>query len=80
MKINEDFAMRSHRIVEHLVGQIEEEFEGYRIYIENNPDHYCGGYEWSVCKDNEILDSDFAFSIEAALDASRTSIMALNTK
>ena len=70
--------MTSHQVVEHLIGSIEEEFEGHEIYIENNPDHYRGGYEWSVCKDNVMLDSDLAFSIESALTEAKNSILALN--
>lgn len=70
--------MKNHQVIEHLIGSIEEEFEGYEIYIENNPDHYRGGYEWAVCKDDEILDSDLAFSIESALAEAKDSILTLN--
>ena len=69
--------MTNYQVVEHLIGSIEEEFEGYEIYIENNPDHYRGGYEWSVSKDDETLDSDLAFSIESALAEAKDSILAL---
>lgn len=70
--------MTSHQVVEHLIGSIEEEFEDYEIYIENNPDHYRGGYEWSVCKDDEMLHSDLAFSIESAITEAKDFILALN--
>jgi len=70
--------MTSHQVVEHLIGSIEEEFEGCKIYIENNPDHYRGGYEWSVSKDNEMLDSGLAFSTESAITEAKDSILALN--
>jgi len=69
--------MTSHQVVEHIIGSIEEEFEGYEIYIEDNPDRYRGGYEWSVCKDDEMLDSDLAFSIESAISEAKDSILAL---
>lgn len=70
--------MKNHPVVEHLIGSIEEKFESYEIYIENNPDHYRGGYEWSVCKDDEMLDSDLAFSIESAITEAKDSILALD--
>ena len=69
--------MTSHQVVEHLIGSIEEEFEGYEIYIENNPDDYRGGYEWSVCKDDEMLVSDLAFSIESGITGPKDFILAL---
>lgn len=70
--------MKNYRIAEQLVGTIEEEFEGYKIYIESNLDHHRGGYEWSVSKGDELLDSGLAFSIEGAMSEAQNSIIELN--
>ena len=70
--------MKNHRATEHLVGSIEEEFQGYEIFIENNPDRYRGGFSWSVCKDNEMWDSGLAVTIENAVSEAQNSIAELN--
>lgn len=70
--------MTVHQITGHLIGSLEEEFEGHEICIEKNPDHYRGGYEWSVCKNDEMLDSGLAFSTESAISEAKHAIIALN--
>ncbi|MEM6190670.1 hypothetical protein [Shewanella scandinavica] len=45
----------------------EEEWCGYEIYIERNPDRFRGGFEWSVCFDNEEIQSGLAFHFDFAL-------------
>ena len=45
---------------------IEDTINGFDIYIEPNPDHYNEGYVWSVSKNNEELDTGFAFTVEDA--------------
>lgn len=47
----------------------EEEVNGFTINIEENPDHWRGGYSWSVCKDETELDSGLEFSTADALRA-----------
>ncbi|QDE29574.1 hypothetical protein [Shewanella polaris] len=47
---------------------IEETIDGFDIYIEPNPDQYCGGYIWSVSKNNEELDTGLVFSIDNAFE------------
>lgn len=70
--------MTGHKIIEILIDHIEEEFEEYEICIENNPDHYRGGYQWSVCKNDEMLDSGLAFCTESAISEAKDAIIALN--
>ncbi|MCT8864128.1 hypothetical protein [Shewanella xiamenensis] len=45
----------------------EEEWCGYAIYIERNPDRFRGGFEWLVCFDNEVIQSGLAFHFDFAL-------------
>ena len=70
--------MKDYRIAEQLIGTIEEDFEGYKIYIESSSDYYRGGYEWSICKGDELLDSDLAFSINDAISDAQKSIIDFN--
>lgn len=45
---------------------VEEEYKGYVIFIERNPDPYRGGFSWSVCNDGEEIDVGLDFSVENA--------------
>jgi hypothetical protein len=45
----------------------EEIFHEHEIYIEPNPDHYRGGFSWSVCKDESELDCGLATTVKDAL-------------
>lgn len=45
----------------------EEEWCGYVIYIERNPDRFWGGFEWFVSFDNEVIQSELAFHFDFAL-------------
>lgn len=55
----------------------EEIFRGYEIYVEPNPDHYSGGYVWSVCKDDDELECGLAFTKVDALAEAKKTIEAL---
>lgn len=52
----------------------EEEYLGYQIYIEPNPDRYNEGFEWVICKDGGVWDSGLKFSIEDALEAAQKAV------
>lgn len=59
-------------VTENEVGETyEESYAGHMIFIEPNRDHYRGGFEWSVCRDDIELQSGLEFSIEEALKVSR---------
>lgn len=45
----------------------EEEWCGYVIYIERNPDRFRGGFEWFVCFDNKVIQSGLVFHFDFAL-------------
>jgi|GEM_PF-2834112 len=71
--------MKDRCIVEELVGSIEENFQGYEIFIESNCDYYRGGFEWSIMKDDVIWHSDLAFSIEGSLSDAQRIVTELNS-
>lgn len=51
----------------------EEIYKGHEIYIEKNPDPYREDLDWSVCRDNEVLDEGGAYTVKDALaEAYRT--------
>ena len=52
----------------------EEIFRGVEIYIEANPDRYRGGFTWSVCRDENELDTGLAFTKNDALAEARKAI------
>lgn len=52
----------------------EEEYLGYEIYIEPNPDRYNEGFEWAISKDGVIWNDGLKFSIEDALEAARKAV------
>jgi len=52
-------------------GTFEEPYAGHMIFIEPNRDIYRGGFEWSVCRDDNELQCGLEFSVEEALKASR---------
>jgi hypothetical protein len=54
----------------------EEEYQGFEIYVEENPDHYNEGYVWSVSKNDECLDEGIEFDIQMAIDAARKAMTA----
>jgi hypothetical protein len=57
----------------------EEIFCGVEIYIEPNPDRYRGGFMWFVCRDENELDTDLAFTKNDALAEARKAIKCLVT-
>ncbi|STO98957.1 hypothetical protein [Grimontia hollisae] len=50
---------------------LEEYYRGYTIYVENNPDQYTGGYEYSVSDGENILKEGLEFDADAALQAAK---------
>lgn len=72
--------MKNRSIVEVLVGTIEESFQGYEIFIENNPDYYRSGFDWCVSIESDICDSGLAFSIEDAFIDAQNAIVLLQNK
>jgi hypothetical protein len=52
----------------------EEIFRDHEIYIEPNPDHYRGGFAWSVCKDECELDCGLATSLDEAIAEAHNAI------
>ncbi|MBT1446542.1 hypothetical protein KJI95_18770 [Shewanella sp. JM162201] len=55
----------------------EEEYKGYVIYVENNPDSYRGGYEYSVSDGEAIIEDGLVFDVEDALQSARSFIDSL---
>ncbi|GHG59369.1 hypothetical protein GCM10010919_01820 [Alishewanella longhuensis] len=55
----------------------EEEVNGYTIFIDVNPDHWRGGFVWSVCIDGAELDSGLAFDVTDAIGSANNAIDAL---
>lgn len=60
-----------------LIGDLEETYQGYEIYITPNPDYWRGGFEWSICKNADNLDNGLAFSVADALIEAQQSITQL---
>ena len=52
----------------------EEIFLNHEIYIEPNPDHYRGGFAWSVCKNEYELNCGLSITRDEALKEARSSI------
>ncbi|MFZ6749595.1 hypothetical protein [Undibacterium sp. Ren11W] len=52
----------------------EEIFHDHEIYIELNPDHYRGGFAWSVCKDECEIDCGLATTLGEAIAESHMAI------
>ncbi|RYD72328.1 MAG: hypothetical protein EOP53_22130 [Sphingobacteriales bacterium] len=80
MKINENFEMKKYHTTEQLVDSIEEDFQDYQIFIDNNSDKYRGGFEWSISKDDEIFCSDLAFNIESAFSDAQQAVIKISAK
>ncbi|MFZ6689300.1 hypothetical protein ACO0K0_16270 [Undibacterium sp. SXout11W] len=55
----------------------EEIFHEHEIYIEPNPDHYRGGFVWSVCKGECELDCGLSLTIDDALNEAKKVIREL---
>lgn len=52
----------------------EDSYLGFSIYIELNPDQYQEGFSWSICKDNEELDSGIDFDERLALKEAQNAV------
>jgi hypothetical protein len=52
-----------------FIGDYEETYNGYDIFVIENPDRYRGGFEWSVCKDAVELDSGLEFIAKIAIES-----------
>ncbi|MBV2130370.1 hypothetical protein [Arsukibacterium indicum] len=57
----------------------EEEINGFTIYIEDNPDRWCGGYIWSVSKNESEVESGLEFSAVEAFKQVHTYVLTLIT-
>jgi hypothetical protein len=44
-----------------MANSYEDEFMGFEIHVESNPDRWHEGFVWSVCKDREEIDSGLEF-------------------
>jgi hypothetical protein len=53
-------------------------YRGVEIYIEANPDHYRGGFAWSVCRDESELDCGLALTDDAAMAEAQRAIEELD--
>ncbi len=51
---------------------------GVEIYIEANPDHYRGGFAWSVCRDESELDCGLALTEDEAMAEAQRAIATLD--
>ena len=55
----------------------EEEYRGYEIYIENNPDPARDDFDWSVCKDNIEHENGGEYTTGEALSKAHLAVEAL---
>lgn len=60
-----------------LACDIEESFQNYEIFIEDNPDKYRGGFIWSISTDDNMWDSGLAFTIEDAITEAKAAVNSL---
>ena len=52
----------------------DEEYKGYIIEIENNPDSYRGGYVWSIGDDEGYFEEDLNFTLNVCLNDARKAV------
>ena len=60
-----------------MTGYIEEVIDDIVIWIEPDPDHYRGGYVWSVSRDQTELDCGLSYSPESARSDAKKVVSAL---
>jgi hypothetical protein len=53
-------------------------YRGVEIYIEANPDHYRGGFAWSVCREECELDCGLAMTENEAMAEAQRAIEELD--
>ncbi|MFZ6799325.1 hypothetical protein [Undibacterium sp. Di24W] len=53
-------------------------YRGVEIYIKANPDHYRGGFAWSVCRDENELDCGLALTENEAMAEAQRAIEELD--
>jgi hypothetical protein len=58
-----------------MADSFEEEFMGFEIYIELNPDRWNEGFVWLVCRNGEEVDSGLEFGFDDALEAAKSLIL-----
>lgn len=58
----------------------EEMYLEHQIFIDENPDHYRGGFAWSVSKGDTELDCGLAVSIQDAQEEAYKAIVILSDK
>jgi len=51
---------------------IHEDYCGYEILIEENPDQWAGGYSWSLSRGNEVTASGLEFTADLALQEAKS--------
>ncbi|SON53418.1 hypothetical protein [Vibrio tapetis] len=49
----------------------EEEYRGYTLYVENNPDQYNEGYEYSISDGTSILEQGLTFDAQEAIKSAQ---------
>lgn len=49
-------------------------YRGVEIYIEANPDHYRGGFAWSLCREENELDCGLALTENEAMAEAQRAI------
>jgi len=55
----------------HSFTDISENYCGYEIYIDENPDRWTGGYSWSTCRNDEVVASGLEFTADQALQEAK---------
>ncbi|MBC3832274.1 hypothetical protein H8K33_12185 [Undibacterium amnicola] len=53
-------------------------YRGVAIYIEANPDHYRGGFAWSLCREENELDCGLALTENEAMAEAQRAIEELD--
>ncbi|MDX1537300.1 hypothetical protein [Arsukibacterium sp.] len=70
--------MENQHITDDITVPYEEEVNGFTIYIEDNPDRWCGGYIWSVCQNEIALDEGLSFNASDAINSAMVFINGVN--
>ena len=71
------YTIKNQHKTDDLTVPYEEEVNGFTIYIEDNPDRWCGGYIWSVCQDGIEFDSGLEFGVADAVYSANSAIEVL---
>lgn len=60
-----------------MTGYIEEVIDDMVIWIEPDPDHFRGGYVWSVSRNQTELDCGLSYSPESARSDAKKAVFSL---